>query len=126
MLDICVNEKSSSIAPHFLQLPYSCCFCCRSSTPCIVWAFVGISLVFFKMGAIVTGRWIYLSSTSFDEIVFYITFTICLGESHFCANLIRMPNSCGELKMFSKNLSFESFSICHILFPSWDKISQPV
>src|SRR5581483_754046 len=30
-------------------------------------------------GAIVTGRWIYLSSSSFDEVVFYITFTVCLG-----------------------------------------------
>ncbi|ODN03718.1 hypothetical protein Ocin01_02954, partial [Orchesella cincta] len=64
-------------------LPYSCCFCCRSSTPCVVWAFVAISLLFFKMGAIVTGRWIYLSNSSFDEIVFYIAFTVCLMFATF-------------------------------------------
>ncbi|CAL8086541.1 unnamed protein product [Orchesella dallaii] len=64
-------------------LPYSCCFCCRSTTPCVVWAFVAISLIFFKMGAIVTGRWIYLSNSSFDEIVFYIAFTVCLMFATF-------------------------------------------
>ncbi|OXA62096.1 hypothetical protein Fcan01_02458 [Folsomia candida] len=63
------------------ELPYKCCLCFRSSTPCVVWIFVGISILFFKMGAIVTGRWIYLSSSTFDEVVFYIAFTVCLGFS---------------------------------------------
>jgi len=79
-----ISEKKSKnyskkIHAQRFQLPYWFCFCCRSSTPCVVWIFVAISIIFFKMGAIVTGRWIYLSQSSFDEIVFYIAFSVCLG-----------------------------------------------